>query len=902
MASATPTLIGREQELAQLEELVRAVRGGGSATLLVRGEPGVGKSALLESLVASASECQVLRAVGVEGEVDLPYAALHQLCRPLLDRIAVLPQPQAEAIEIAFGLRRGETCDRYLVGLSALSLMSEAAATRPLLCIVDDAHWLDRATTQALAFVGRRLDADSVGLVFASREPVDELHGVPELHLVGLGPAESRVLLDLVLMGHLDGTVRDRFLAETHGNPLALIELPRTLTVAGTPRPQGDSLSARLEDSFRQRLESLPEDTRTFLVLAAAEPLGDPLLLLRAASALGLVVEAADAAEEAGLFELRERASFRHPLVRSAVYGAATQREKRAAHDALAEATDPELDPDRKAWHRAQATKEPDEDVAASLARSAERAKQRGGLAAAGEFLERAAMLTPEAEKRATRTLAAAETMYEAGAFASAQRLLGGLDTSHLDGLQAAQAETLDARVSLAIGGASRDTVLALLAAARRLGGLDRPRSQVVLLEAFRAGYFLGDRELLHALAEELSESPTSDSESTRDLLIRGWAAVLGDTPAEGRDLLRRAALALRDKPELEEPDLSLLNHTDTVTRTLWDFDSWETLTRRMVELARDRGALSALPRVLGHWADVKSTAGDFPAAAAALAEADSIAEATGAGPDWNRTSGWFIAWHFDDVEALSRLAQLEHNPTALRHPALECVRALAHNGAGRYEAALAAAQRSCDLHPSGIFNWGLVELVEAAARCGEHGRALVAHGQLAERTRLTSTDWGLGLQARSSALLRDDAAEAEPLYREAIERLGNTPIRPELARAHLLYGEWLRRENRRVDARDQLRTAHELFDEIGIPGFAARASRELAATGETARKRSDDTRANLTAQEAQIAQLAGEGLTNPEIGAKLFLSPRTVEWHLRHVYPKLGIASRKELRAALAR
>ena len=901
MASPTSSLVGREQELARLEELLRTVRDGGSATLVVRGEPGVGKSALLDSLVASASELQVLRAVGVEGEVDLPYAALHQLCRPLLDRINVLPQPQSEAIEIAFGLAHGEASDRYLVGLAALSLMSEAAATQPLLCIVDDAHWLDRATTQALAFVGRRLGADSIGLVFASRDPLDELDGVPELHLGGLGPTESRVLLDLVLMGHLDGTIRDRFLAETHGNPLALIELSRTLTAAGTPRPQGDSLSARLEGSFRQRLEPLPADTRTFLVLAAAEPLGDPLLLLRAASLVGLDAEAADAAEEAGLFELRERSSFRHPLVRSAVYGAATQRERRAAHSALAESTDPDLDPDRAAWHRAQATTGPDEDVAASLERTAERAKQRGGLAAAGEFLERAAMLTPQAKRRATRALAAAEAMYEAGAFEPAETLLRGLDSTHLDALEAAQAETLEARVSLAVAGASRDTVMALLAAARGLGKLDYPRGQAVLLDALRAGYFLGDRELLHAVANEFSEFPASEVETTRDLLVRGWAVALRDAPAAGAELLRKAALSLRDKAELEEPDLALLNHTDPATRTLWDYDSWETLTRRMVELARERGALSALPRVLGHWADVKSTAGDFPAAAAALAEADAIAEATGAGPDWNRTSGWFIAWRFDDAEALSRLALVERNPTASRHPALECVRALVHNGAGRYEAALAAAQRSCDLHPSGIFNWGLIELVEAAARCGEHGRAHVALDHLAERIRLTSTDWGLGLQARSTALLHDDAAHAEPLYREAIERLRNTPIRPELARAHLLYGEWLRRENRRIDARDQLREAHELFEDMGIPGFADRARRELAATGETARKRTDDTRADLTAQEAQIAQLAGEGLTNPEIGAKLFLSPRTVEWHLRHVYPKLGIASRKELRAALA-
>ena len=379
-SSGVRLLVGRDAELERLGELLAAVAAGGSAALVVRGEPGVGKSALLEQLLASASGFQVVRADGVEGEVDLPYAGLQQLCRSMAEAVSALPQPQSDALRVAFGLSAGDAPDRYLVGLAALSLLSEVAGTEPVLCVVDDAQWLDPETTRALAFVARRLGADSVGLVFASRKIVEELDGIPELQLGGLSAADSRALLDSVLIGHLDGSVRERFLAETHGNPLALIELPRAMTSAeaatGIVRQSHDSLSARIEDSFRRQLEQLPADTRQLLLLAAAEPLGDPLLLVNAAAELGLSIESADPAEEAGLFEIRERCSFRHPLVRSAVYGAATPGERRVAHGALAEATDPKLDADRRAWHRAQATPAPDED-GGDRARAHSRARQR---------------------------------------------------------------------------------------------------------------------------------------------------------------------------------------------------------------------------------------------------------------------------------------------------------------------------------------------------------------------------------------------------------------------------------------------------------------------------------------------------------------------------------------------
>jgi DNA-binding CsgD family transcriptional regulator len=901
-ASGLRLLVGRDAELEKLGELLAAVAAVGSSALVIRGEPGVGKSALLEQLIASADGFQVVRAEGVEGEVDLPYAGLQQLCRSMTDAIGGLPQPQSDALRVAFGLSSGEAPHRYLVGLATLGLMSEVAAAQPILCLVDDAQWLDPETTRALAFVARRLGADSVGLVFASREIVEELDGVPELQLRGLGAADSRALLDSVLIGHLDDSVRERLLAETHGNPLALLELPRAMTSAegatGVVRQSHDSLSARIEDSFRRQLEQLPDDTRQLLLLAAAEPLGDPLLLVRAAARLGLSVESADSAEEAGLFQIRERCSFRQPLVRSAVYGAATPGARRLAHGALAEATDPTLDPDRRAWHRAQATPAPDEEVATELERTAARAKARGGLAAAGAFLERAAMLTPDAGKRAERALAAGEVLYEAGAFDAVENLLRTFDGVQLDELQAARAERLHAQVSLSLGSDATEAILRLLGAGERLTHLDSRLANAALLEALRWAFFDPDPDVLSAVADVLNRSPASESGAIVELILRGWAQMLEQGYPAGTDLLREAIFALRGKPQLEESDLPLVHFGEGVARSTWDVDSWETLTRRGVQLARDAGALSMLPKVLGSWADVKVALGDFPAAAIALAEADAIADATRMSHDWD--TAWVDAWQFEAPEALRRIDRHERTDALGGGYFLDYARALVYNAAGQYEPALEAAQRSCDRHPVGTFTGALVELVEAAARCGQRERAGIAFEQLADRARLASTEWALGLEVRSAAHLSGDPVVAEPLYLEAIERLGRARTRPDLARAHLVYGEWLRRENRRLDAREQLRLAHDMFSEMGIPGFAERARRELAASGETARKRTDDTRGDLTAQESQIAQLASEGLTNPEIGAKLFLSPRTIEWHLRRVYPKLGITSRKELSSVL--
>jgi len=898
------TLLGRQRELAALDDLLEEVRSGGSGALLVHGEPGIGKSALLEQLVVSASGFAIAKAAGVEREVDLPYAGLHQLCNSMLDTIAILPNPQGDALRVAFGLDAGETPDRFLVGLAVLNLLSESARTQPLLCVVDDAQWLDDETTQVLAFVARRLGADTVALVIASRERLQEVGDLPELELSGIEFAEARALLDSAIVGHLDEPVRARFLAETRGNPLALLELPQTLTTAEAAAGViGDtrSIPDRIEEGYRSRLEALPADTRRLLVLAAAEPLGDPLLLLRASAHVGLEIEAADAAQEAGLLEIRERCSFRHPLVRSAVYRLATQQERRDAHAALAEVTDLQLDPDRRAWHRGQATAAPDEDVAAELERTASRAKSRAGLGGAAAFLVRSAQLTPDASVRSERAITAAEALFAAGAADEAGALLQTLDPTQLSELQGARAEQLQARTTLARSGAgdAAGALLKLLAAAEKLGRLDPRAAQAAYLDAL-AEAWTRTSDLLEPMLDSLSTSAEAGIDKIVVLLFRGYAEMLRDGYPAGTDLLRRAMLSVRDSPGFDQSDdLPVLDYTRAIAKSLWDFESLEALSRRAVRAARESGALLRLPEALAAWVDVKANAGDFAEAAAASAEASAIAEATGL--PTSSLQMVFEALQFEDRQALALFDRYEQDgATSPLH--IDHARAIVHNAAGRYEAALDAAQRACDNHPLKAFGPPLVELVEAASRIGAIERARTALDLLVDRTRLGGSDWALGLEARSAALVAEDPAAVEDLHIDAIDRLSRARTRVDLARAHLVYGEWLRRQQRRLDAREQLRTAHDLFAGIGIPGFSERARRELEATGETARKRVDSTRADLTVREAQIARLASEGLTNPQIGSQLFLSPRTIEWHLKHIYPKLGISSRRELSSALSR
>ena len=897
-------LHGRRAERVVLDRLLGAVRGGQSGVLVVSGEPGVGKTALLQSAIESAAGFRVMRAVGVESEMELAFAALQQLCAPLLDRLDRLPVPQRDALAVAFGLHAGEVPDRFLVGLAVLSLFAEVAEEQPLLCVVDDAQWLDRASAQVLAFVARRLLAESVALVFSTREPGEELEGLPGLVVEGLRNGDARALLRSVLRVPLDERVRERLVAETRGNPLALLELPRGLTPAelagGFGLLDALGLSGRIEDSFRRRFAGLGVETQRLLLVAAAEPVGDPVLVWRAAARLGIGIEAA--ADTDGLLTIGTRVTFRHPLVRSAVYRAASPKERQAVHRALADATDPQVDPDRRAWHLAQATPGPDEEVASELERSAGRAQARGGLAAAAAFLERAAALTLEPSRRARRALAAAQIKHQAGAPDAALALLGTAEAGALGELERAEVEMLRGRIAFALS-RGRDAPPLLLKAAQRLAPLDTGRARDTYLEALYAAMNagrLGGRDGVRKMAAAARQAPPSaQPPRAHDLLLDGLAVLHTEGYAAGTPMLRRALRAFRSDELSNEDGIRWLSLACRTAMDLWDDESWFVLSTRNVQLTRDAGALTVLPLALNLKAGIDLLAGQFAAAEALAEEAHAVSRAIG-NPDMPHARLFLAAWRGQQRETSGLTAASEEDATARGEGRTIGVgryaTAVLYNGLGRYDDAVAAARQATE-YPEDLtfFTWGLVELIEAAARSGKGDLAADGLRRLSEKTSTAGTDWALGIEARSRAVLSDEEA-AETFYRQAIGALQRTRIRAEHARAHLLYGEWLRRERRRQDAREQLRTAHELFTEFGTKAFAERARVELEATGEHARKRAVETRDDLTPQEAQISRLAAEGATNQEIAAQLFISPSTVDYHLRKAFRKLGVKSRHQL------
>jgi DNA-binding CsgD family transcriptional regulator len=905
-------LRGRRNERAALDRLLDTARAGRSAVLVVRGEPGIGKTALLDYAASRAPDLRVVRAWGVESEMELPFAGLHQLCVPLLGRLDRLPGPQRSALRVAFGLAEAYAPDRFLIGLAVLSLLADTAEDQPLACLVDDAQWLDQSTVQCLAFVARRLLAEPVALIFAVREPgEDELAGLPQLTVPGLADPDARALLASAVHGRLDPQVRDRIVAETRGNPLALLQLPRGRAPAdlagGFWLSDTRPVASRIEHSFYQLFRSFPRETQRLLLTAAAEPTGDVPLLWRAAGLQQIPAGAAAPAEAAGLIELGAQVRFRHPLARSAIYQAASADNRRAARRALAAATDPDADPDRRAWHRAHAAAGPDEAVAAELERSAGRAQARGGAAAAAAFLQRAAELTPDPARRAARALAAAQAKFDAGAADGAYSLLAAAGIGPLDDLQRARLERLRARLASSLTRGS-DAPPLLLNAARQLAPLNAALARETYLEAAGAAIFAGRLGGSPGLRETIEAAraapPAPQPPRPVDVLLDGLATRFTEGYAAGVAPLRQALHTFRREHGLGEENMRWLWLACPVTpeplaSELWDDEAWHELAARAVGLARDAGALAVLPIALSYRACVHVHAGEFDAASALIDEAKAISEAAGTAP-LRYTSLMLLAWRGQESQALELIEASVKDATARGEGRAlglaEYATALLYNGLARYDAALAAARRACQYEDLGFFAWALIELVEAAARSGRPEAAAVALEALAERTRASGTEWALGIEARSRALLSHGQA-ADALYREAIGRLGRTRIAVHLARARLLYGEWLRRENRRQDAREPLRAAYEMFSGIGAGGFAERARRELTATGETVRKRTVETLTDLTAQESQIARLARDGHTNQEIAAQLFISPRTVEWHLGNVFTKLGITSRKDLR-----
>ena len=911
-----PGLTGRHAECDVLGRLVAAVRAGESRALVVHGEPGVGKTALLEYLAGQASGCRVARAGGVQSEMELAFAVLHQLCAPMLDRLEHLPAPQRDALRTAFGLSAGPAPDRFLIGLAALGLLSEMAGERPLVCIVDDEQWLDSASAQVLAFVARRLGAESVGLVFGARVPTGDLAGLPELVIGGLREDDARTLLDSALTGPLDTLVRDQIVAEAHGNPLALLELPRGWTAAelagGFGLPGAVPLAGRIEESFRRQLGTLPAQPRHLLQLAAAEPTGDPVLVWRAAGRLGICAEAAGPAVEAGLAEFGVRVRFRHPLVRSAAYRSAPADDLREIHAALAEVTDPASDPDRLTWHRAAATAAPDEGVATELERSAGRAQARGGLSAAAAFLERAMLLTPDPGRRADRAIAAAEAKHQAGAPDVAAELLVIAEAGPLEELARARISLLRGQMAFSAGNSS-DTPRLLIDAARRFEALDARLARETYLEALSAALLghrtsqIGTLEIARAARGATAVLP-SDSRAP-DLLLEGMATLITDGYETGVPAVQRALSVFRDGDLPIGEQLRWLFVATRCAIDIWDDESWRDLAIRQVELARAVGALSLLPFAITQRFGMHLHAGEFATVAQLVDEFSVLKEATATGlPDFGTMM--LAAWQGRSREAFRLIDEfitdMSERGQGYGVSLPYYTASVLYNGLGRYADAMASAELASEQRDDLAFaNLALAELIEAAVRGGQPERAAAAMGRLTELTLPSGTAWGLGVAARSRALL-SEGDEAERLYREAIGHLSSAPARTELARAHLLYGEWLRRERRRGHAREQLQVAYGMLEAIGMGAFADRASRELRATGQHARKRrASEPRPRvaaeaLTAQEAQVAGLARDGLSNPEIGTRLFISARTVQYHLGKVFTKLGIRSRSQLHQAL--
>ncbi|QEW02766.1 ATP-binding protein [Microbacterium lushaniae] len=904
-------LFGRQHEREIIERVLAEAQAGRCGVLFARGEAGIGKTALLDyaGAVADPLGFRVVRAVGMESERQFAYAALHQLCAPLLKYDAALAEPQRDALATAFGRKTGPPPDRFLVGLAMLNLLAESAEERPLLCLVDDAQWLDRASAEVIAFAARRAHAERLVILVAARDTDDSeaapFAGLPALTLPGLGDSDARALLAAEIRMPIDDALRDRVIAEAHGNPLALLELPRNsrpeILASGLDAHERPSVTRRMEEAFRHRSAELPAETQRLLLVAAAEPTGEVALLFRAASHLGIPRSAAAPAENVGLFRIDSLVRFRHPLVRSAIYAAATPSERRRAHEALAAAGDARVDPDRRAWHRGQAVLGPDADVADELERAGHRALARGGMAAAAAFVQRAAELTPEPALRTQRATLAAQAKYEAGAADEALTLLALAAQGPLSPFEAARLTLFRAHITFYLAQGS-ELPSEFLDAARALAPVEPRMAREAFLFALNAALIAGGD--VRGVAEAaLAAPPAPDPPRPLDLLLDGLVSVYTDGYAAGVSVLREALISFCD----EEVDRDIVGHTDS-DRWLWlanrtalalfDDDLMRDLAVRNVALTREAGAVATLRAALVSHSVALALSGDFSGAGELAAEAAAIARATGAAPlpygdlilaSWRGRAAETTALHRESIRGKEEGRGAE---VTLAHYAL----AVLHNATGEFLPAMTAAQRAAESDELAVVSLALPELVEAAARAGRLEEARAAADELCVRAQASGTRWARGLASRARALIAQDRA-AEEHYRDAIEQLTGSRAAGHLARTHLLYGEWLRREGRRRDAREQLRTAHDMLTDMGAAGFAERAANELRATGEHPRARTSAPGVVLTEQELHIARLVATGATSREVAATLFLSPRTIEAHLRSIFRKLGISSRRDLK-----
>lgn len=908
-------LLGRRNECAALDRLVAGLQGGMSAALVIHGEAGIGKTALLDHVEAGASDCKVVRVAGVEAESAIAFGALHQLCTPFDADTSVLPHPQRAALETAFGLSAGDPPDRFLVGLAVLGLLASVADDCPLVCLIDDAQWLDEISALTLGFVARRLLAERVLLVFAMRDPTDghPLHGLPDLPIRGLADHDARALLDLVVPVRLDDRDRERVLTEAHGNPLALIELPRALTArpldVEVATTVDQSVASRIEKDFLHRIRALAPHTQRLLRVAAAEPVGDVALLRGAAERLGVPVdEAVVEAERAGLITRTSILRFRHPLVRSAAYRFATETDLREVHQALADEIDPGLDPDRRAWHLAHAAAGPDEEVARHLEAAAERARARGGTSAAATLLDRAAQLTPEPTRRGTRALAAARAKTQVGALDEALELVDMARLSPLDHHDSVHADLLRGRILFSARSSNAGLPI-LFDAAQRLEELDSNAAAETYRDAMHAaliaGRLPGENDLVRVSTAVLAR-PRNDQPTRSDLLLQGLARVVIDGYAAGVPMLQEAMAAYRAADLSAGEGIGWLPLVCRLAHDVWEFETWADLSERLVDLARDEDELSVLPYALLLRLANRAYAGDLHGARALAARAATLADVTGS--SFTAHYGALVTepWRGSEAETRRAINAITHDMHVRDEgkvlTATDWAAAVLYNGSGRFEDALEAARRGAS-HPSelGLSIWSMVELVEAATRLGLPEEAADAVRHIDGMAQAVRTDWALGTAALVAAQVsRGAAVDVDAQFEESIARLERAGVGMLAARAHLLHGEWLRREDRRDHARRALGTAHERLSRIGAEAFAERARRELAATGVTMGEPRSSPGGELTPQEAQIAGLAAQGLTNSQIGAHVFLSGHTVEWHLRKVFTKLGVKSRREIAAAL--
>ena len=933
-------LVGRAVECERLGQLLRAAREGLSGTLVLRGEPGVGKTSLLHYLAASAPDFQVARVSGVESEMKLSFAALHQLLRPSLTTAGELPPPQRTALRLAFGLEDGAPPDGFLVGLAALGLLAGRAAARPLLCLVDDAHWLDHESAAALAFLARRLYADSIVMVFAVREPAPGsilLEGLPELRLAGLDESAAGQLLataaspvldgprrdgprrleprrdELGLDGlrleqpQLDEAVRQRIVAETRGNPLALIEIGQALEpgqlTGSAPLPEPLPLGRQLEQRYLQEIRGLPPDAQTLLLAAAADPTGDPDLLWRAGPQLGFTAAAAAPAEARRLIEIRDRIEFRHPLIRSAVYYGAPLAGRQQVHAALAAAIDPAAEPDRRAWHLAMAASGLDEAVAAELERAGDRARRRGGWTTAEAFYKRAAMLSTSQPARARRMLSAAGAACDGGTPRRAQAMLDEAAT-YRDPRHHGQVERVQGRIWHTMRRPA-DATAALLDAATELGPVDVRLARDILVEAVVQAQINGQ------LAPD-GATPADVARSARSLpLPPGTPATVGDLLLDADTTLQLHGLQAA-APQLRQAISAARHEAGTAPETfrwlaaacsdatiLADDIALHELAWRMEAQAREQGAAIALSLALSHAGVSELLAGRLAEAERCFHERVAIEEARGR--DWSIGPLLIAAWRGQAGPAetlLDRVAEeAARQGQGYQLGFAGYARCILELGRGQYEHAHASLTEG--IHDSSQIKFVLPDLVEAAERSGHHAAAQHLTSQLAGLAEASPVPRTLGFLARAQALTAREA-DAEPHYQAAIAHHIQTRGPAHRARSHLVYGEWLRRARRPRDAREQLRTAYRLFAEMGAQGFAARARLELSAAGETVGPAAADVNHGLTPQEARVASLAAAGATNAEIAAQLYLSASTVDYHLRKVFRKLGVTSRRQLAPAI--